>query len=58
MITTKTFTSADLAALETELNAFLTPLDAKDILDVIYAFSSTGKYGMSTTYTAMVVYKA
>jgi hypothetical protein len=64
-IKTKHFTSdtnvpatvPDGTSLEEQVNLFLGTLDPKNIIDVMFAFSQTGKYGSQTTYTATVVYK-
>jgi hypothetical protein len=58
MVVTKTFSNETLSTLESDLNTFLATLDPKNVLDVIFTFSATSKYGMNTTYTALVVYKS
>lgn len=64
-ITTKTFESdlfvpkatPDGTSLQEQLNVFTATLDEKDILDVIVHAFSSAKYGLSKTYTAVVIYK-
>ena len=47
----------DGSSIEEQVNAFLATLDAKDVLDVISTPFSSGKYGLTTTYVATVVYR-
>lgn len=47
----------DGTSLEELVNTFLLTMDAKDVLDVLIDSDSTGKYGMTTTHFASVVYR-
>ena len=47
----------DGTSLEEKLDAFLATLDPKDVLDVISTPFSSGKYGLTTTYVATVLYR-
>lgn len=49
-------TPPDGTSLEERVNAFVATLNQKDILDILFDFSSTGKYGASKEYIAQVVY--
>lgn len=53
----KPLPTPDGTSLEEQLNTFLATKKDKDVLDVLVDFESTGKYGMTTTYTATVVYR-
>lgn len=65
MIKTKQFQSSmlkplatpDGTSIEEQVNAFLLTLNPKDVLDVISTPFSSGKYGLTTTYVATVVYR-
>lgn len=46
-----------VGSLEELLNAFLATLDPKDVLDVVPSPFSSGKYGLTTTYVASVLYR-
>lgn len=50
-------TPPDGSSLEEQVNTFLASLDPKDVLDVLTNPFSSGKYGLTTTYVATVVYK-
>lgn len=45
-------------SLQEILDVFLGTLQPKDILDVITTPFSSGKYGLTTTYVATVIYTA
>lgn len=46
----------DGSSLQEQVNSFLATVDAKKLLDVVFETASTGKYGLTTTYFAQVVY--
>ena len=52
----KPLATPDGTSLEEQVNTFLATLSKTDILDVLFDFASTGKYGASTLYIAQVVY--
>lgn len=48
---------ADGSSMEEKLNVFLATLDPKDVLDVLSTPFSSGKYGLTTSYIATVLYR-
>ena len=47
----------DGTSLDEQLNTFLGTLDTKNVVDVLVESHATGKYGISTTHFASVVYR-
>lgn len=54
----KPLATPDGTSLQEQLDVFLATLPDKDVLDVISTPFSGGKYGLTTTYVATVIYRA
>lgn len=54
---TKQIEATKLIDLETNVNTFLGTLDPKDVLDVTFSPFSSGKYGLTTTYIAAILFR-